>query len=319
MLARLCGAGLAALLLVPILALGGETISDRDHQFSLTLPDGFRQAPPELIPNDRMGKYLHVFVRGNLEDMQPDIMLFIEDKGRLVSQESLTDGKIPEGIQARQVVAYWQGFDIGALEVQTNVDGVNSLVLSTLIPLKPSAIQLSLVSTRERQADMHAMFPQILNGLKGETNWRKEIPVKGIKLSPWARVLYAVVFSALAVAFVFVAMYRILDAVTSSSKTFAQRAAHGSWMSALLGAFTPRIGFEGLKGIAERDIAIMGLGVVGVLITTSFALAGVGLYGMKKQGWRGILIPAVVGILLACGVIALYVMTFQQVAKRAAG
>jgi hypothetical protein len=100
------------------------------------------------------------------------------------------------------------------------------------------------------------------------------------------------------------------------AKPLAVQAAKGSWIAPLLALGVSMFGSKLIDGPAARDVA-------GVLILTVLSLCALGvvlgiaaLCGVKRYGARGIVVPAVIGLLLSGGFLYLNYAAFQDVGDR---
>lgn len=94
-------------------------------------------------------------------------------------------------------------------------------------------------------------------------------------------------------------------------KPLAVQAAKGSWVAPLLALGVSMFGSSMIKGPAARDVAgvlillILGLCALGVVLGIT------ALCGVKNHGSRGIVVPAVIGLLLSGGFLYLNYALFQ--------
>lgn len=155
------------LLLLPSSALG-ETIVDDANGFTLKLPEGFvanaelKKAAPNII---------HAFVLGDSSDDELDIMLIIERLRGTLGRERLSDKDFPPGFKGRRFSAKWQGMDVDAFSVPEELGDLKTVTYNVQIPLKKAAIQIKLFGAVDRDKELTALRTEILQGLKGESNW----------------------------------------------------------------------------------------------------------------------------------------------------
>lgn len=145
-----------------------ETINDTSLNFTLKLPPGFaaHQAFIDLTPD-----LAHAFVYGDPEDDQLDIVLFIRPMKGAIGRTPLDPSGLPPGSSVRLFSTRWGEFEVDAFEVPELIDGVEFITFNVQIPLRRRAIQVSLAGAADRRAELVAILPLVLNGLKGESNW----------------------------------------------------------------------------------------------------------------------------------------------------
>ena len=107
------------------------------------------------------------------------------------------------------------------------------------------------------------------------------------------------------------------------SQPFAIQAAKASWVAPLLAtalSFSVKTMLRGDTRIDPQTNQIVWIvvGVIVILIVASGLILGVAaLFGLKKHGWRGILIPSLVGIVLCSGYLYLLVSAVLLVRRLA--
>lgn len=69
----------------------------------------------------------------------------------------------------------WQSFDVQGFEVPETVNGIDAITFNVQIPLKPKAVQIKLFGPITRKEELRALLPQVLDGLKGHSNWLKSL------------------------------------------------------------------------------------------------------------------------------------------------
>lgn len=108
------------------------------------------------------------------------------------------------------------------------------------------------------------------------------------------------------------------------SPPFVFQAAKASWVAPLVASalgFGAKIALQGNTQLDPQTLRVAWLviGGLAVLIVTAGLVLGIAaLFGVKKHGWRGILIPSVIGILLCSGYLYLLASTVLLVRRLAA-
>lgn len=149
-------------------------VVDEVRGFTLVLPAGFEPIP-DLV--DTGHGIVHAFVLGDPSEEDVDMILFIEDLGGTIGRERLRPEDLPAGFQGRLRTMRWDGFDLDAFEVPEELDDMRTITYKVQVPLKHTAIQVSLLGAADRDAETWAMLGETLSGLSGESNWiRSALP-----------------------------------------------------------------------------------------------------------------------------------------------
>lgn len=157
----------------------GETVRDEARGFTLSLPDGFRpNAALSQVP-----KVTHGFVYGDPDDTEPDIMLVIEEMRGTIGRERIKASDLPPGFDGRHFVTRWQGFDVDAFEVREAAGDVRYLTFNVQVPLRKAAIQVKLFGPEDREPELRTLLRQVLEGLRGESNWTRSAAASAVTRS----------------------------------------------------------------------------------------------------------------------------------------
>ena len=180
----LCGARLRfAAPAVAFLALAAagraEQIQDANFRFSLTIPDGFERMP---TPPPEKPKWIYGFAKTVPDGAR--FAIVVEHMGGTIRRERLGPEDAPAGSDARLHTVRWQGFDIDAIEIPEEAGGVALATIKVQVPLKPEAIQVSVVGPRDRRDESLALVNQLLGGLHGESNWLGSVAPRKLANSP---------------------------------------------------------------------------------------------------------------------------------------
>ena len=104
---------------------------------------------------------------------------------------------------------------------------------------------------------------------------------------------------------------------------FAVQAAKASWIAPLLAIGLGIAGTTFASGDSRTDpetlrtIALILGGICAVIVVAGLVFGVTALFGIRKHGVKGILLPAIIGILLCCGWLYLAYSSIQ-VARQAA-
>jgi hypothetical protein len=188
--------------LVPVRAAGAaESINDPKLGFTLTLPDGFVPAAPEI--RQRNPKIAHAYTFGEPDENGVIITLMIEPMGGTIGRERLKPKDIPANIHGEiGAPVRWNGFDLDQFIVYERLREQQYLTYNVQVPLKPQAIQLKLVGPSSRNAELEQLMAQTLMQLDGQSNWLASTPAaSSVATSPnYGTILLVVAIAAIVIA-----------------------------------------------------------------------------------------------------------------------
>ena len=176
-------------------ARAAGTLEDPALGFTLAIPDGFRTCP-ELVR--AQPDVVHAFVRGDLQDAVPDILLMVEKMGGTIGRGRLEAAKMPPGFAGSLFTVEWHDFELDAFEVPEEVGGTEVVTYNVPVPLKRQAIQVKLFGPKERESELRSLLRQVLDGLQGESNWPRSAagPSAGVRSERYGTVLLVVAVGA---------------------------------------------------------------------------------------------------------------------------
>ena len=154
------------LLLLPSLASAAR-VEDANLGFTIEIPEGFEPDPAMLAANRY---FVHAFARDDAGGGLSTIIVIERMRGT-IGRERLDPAKLPQGFKGKLFTAKWNEFDVEALELPEELNGVPTVNYNAQVPLKREAIQLRVVGPRSKDKELRALLEQLLGGLKGETNW----------------------------------------------------------------------------------------------------------------------------------------------------
>jgi hypothetical protein len=149
-------------------ALGaGEAVSHPQLGFRLTVPDGFKPAPERI-----QGKVLYAYQREAAAGQPVGTFLLVSRLGGVLGREKITPQQIAAANPRVTVIDdKWKGFDVQVFRVPEEADGVQMLTFNAQVPLKPEAVQVTVIGEAAREAELRGVLRSALDGLDGETNW----------------------------------------------------------------------------------------------------------------------------------------------------
>jgi hypothetical protein len=173
--------GPAPVILIFALAAAGraEQISDANLRFSMTIPEGFErmaQRPPDK-PN-----WLYSFVKKESDGVW--FAIVVERMRGTIGRERLDPRDAPAGSHARLHTVRWQGFDIDAIEFPEETGGLSLVNIKAQVPVKPEAIQISVVGPRDRRDESLALVNRLLKGFRAESIWLDSVAPRNLANSP---------------------------------------------------------------------------------------------------------------------------------------
>lgn len=158
---------LCGLLLALASVASAARVEDPDLGFTLDIPEGF-EPDPAILGADR--DFVHAFAKDDPAGGFSTIIVIERMRGT-IGRERLDPAKLPPGFKGKLFTAKWNGFDVEATEVPEELNGVPTINYNAQVPLKREAIQLRVVGPQSKVKELRALLDQLLDGLKGETNW----------------------------------------------------------------------------------------------------------------------------------------------------
>lgn len=153
------------LLLTPIQA---ETIDDPVLGFTLELPPEYTERS-DIV--DSRPDIVYAFQYGEAAAGELPVFLMIKLLNGTISPGGLQDKDMPEEFKGKLFETKWQGFDVDGSEVPEALNGIDTITYNVSIPLKIRAIQVMLFGPADRTEELTTLLPEILDNLKGESNW----------------------------------------------------------------------------------------------------------------------------------------------------
>jgi hypothetical protein len=141
-------------------------VNDPDLKFSLVIPDGFvRDQQLAAARPD----FLYAFRKTEPQDV--GVVIIIERMRGTIGRERLNTSKRPAGFAGRVFAVRWRDFDIDAIEVPEEVNGIETVNFNVQVPLKPEAIQIRVVGRRDQKDQLLQLTNNLLASLQGDSNW----------------------------------------------------------------------------------------------------------------------------------------------------
>jgi hypothetical protein len=167
-------------------ALAGE-LTDENLGFSVTIPDDFA-AEAQLAA--AKPDFVHAFRKPEPQGL--GTVIIIERMRGTIGRGRIDRSKMPSGFRGRILTAQWQGFDLDAIEVLEEADGVEMVNYNVQVPLKGEAVQLRVLGRRDRKDELFALTGTLLASLRGESNWlRSGVPAAVSESPHYGKVILA--------------------------------------------------------------------------------------------------------------------------------
>jgi hypothetical protein len=154
-----------ALAATPLTA--GETVSDQQLGFRLTVPDGFVSAPDRV-----QGKVIYAFQHPPAGNQKVGTFIAVSRLGGVLGREKLD----PREASARGPgfalsSEKWKDFDIEVFRVPEQIGDLKLLTFNAQVPLKPEAIQIAVIGEAGQEEELRGALRSVLRTLDGQTNW----------------------------------------------------------------------------------------------------------------------------------------------------
>ncbi|HTU88848.1 MAG TPA: hypothetical protein VMF69_02015 [Gemmataceae bacterium] len=144
--------------------VAGETVSNRQLGFRLTVPDGFVE-DPEMV----QGKVVCAFQRAPTANQKMATFIVVTRLGGVLGREKLDPKEFaPLFPHVTIVTEKWREFDIEVFRVPEAFDLVT---FNAQVPLKPEAVQIGVTGEAARENELRGELRYVLGSLEGSTNW----------------------------------------------------------------------------------------------------------------------------------------------------
>jgi hypothetical protein len=157
---------IASLVLCRASVVSAEQVNDSNLKFSLSIPDEFVR-DPQLA--GAQPDFVYAFRKTEPQDI--GVVIIIERMRGTIRRERLDLSKAPPGFAGRVLTVRWHDFDLDALEVPEQVNGIETVNYNVQVPLKPEAIQIRVVGRRDRKDHLLQLTNGLLGSLQGDSNW----------------------------------------------------------------------------------------------------------------------------------------------------
>jgi hypothetical protein len=149
--------------------LTAKNIKNKELKFSLEVPKGFVDFPD----GKKFGQdAIYSYVKGDLTDQEPDIVIIIERMKGTVSQKLLGEKTIPKGADIGYELYDWGKFKLECFVIKEKFGDIISHTRNIQIPLKKEAIQLKVIGLASKDEELKNITKSILKSLNGISNWK---------------------------------------------------------------------------------------------------------------------------------------------------
>lgn len=144
--------------------VAGETVSNRQLGYRLSVPDGFVQ-DPEMV----QGKVVCAFQRSPTANQKMGTFILVTRLGGVLGREKLDRKEVAAlNPHITIITEKWKEFDIEVFRVPEAFD---LLTFTAQVPLKPEAVQISVTGEAARENELRSELRYVLGSLEGSTNW----------------------------------------------------------------------------------------------------------------------------------------------------
>ncbi len=160
---------LTLVLLVPSVAAAGETFTDKQFHFTMTVPGGFvRWNHPEPTPVT-----IHDFIRYPATADDNPIILRIERlEGTIPDGDHLKDLPGLEQMRGKTWTHPWRDIEVDIMEVEHGFGPWKASGFIAQMPLKREAVQIIITGPTAKRTELKALLYEIVEDFEGETNWK---------------------------------------------------------------------------------------------------------------------------------------------------
>jgi hypothetical protein len=153
-----------ALAAAPLFA--GETVANQALGFRLSVPDGFVQDPTKA-----QGDIVFAFMRPPGPSDKANSAVMVSRMRGVIGREKIDPKLLAKAPKVSLVPEKWKDFEIEVMRVPEEIGGVKVVTFNAQVPLKPEAIQISVVGEVARENELRSVLRTVLATLDGQTNW----------------------------------------------------------------------------------------------------------------------------------------------------
>ena len=145
-----------------------EVIRDDKLNFTLTLPEGFKDFPEA---KEAQG-LAYSFIQGT-PGTQDFTIVGVKPMGGIIGREALQKKDLPhfDGVTFDLRREKWKTFDIDVMVGTARQEDLGVFVTVAQVPLKKEAIQVTVAGPEARKTQVLAVLRTLLASLDGPSNW----------------------------------------------------------------------------------------------------------------------------------------------------
>ncbi len=139
--------------------------SNSELGFKATLPDGLQDA-------SKMMRVKSLVSLGKWNESKTSLLnvVSIQDLGGAIGREDLSKrNTLPANATIEKIP--WKSFQIDLFRILEGKNGVSVITFNAQVPLKPHAIQISVVGPAEQEAELRKQIQDIVASVDGPSNW----------------------------------------------------------------------------------------------------------------------------------------------------
>lgn len=160
----------ALIIVIACGALTAKDIKNDELHFSLEVPKGFVDFPQGKNFSQDV---IYSFVKGDISDQKPDIVIIIERMKGTISQKRLGKEAIPKGADIGYELYDWGNFKLECFVIKEKSGDIISHTRNIQIPLKKEAIQLKIIGLASKDEELKNITKSVLKSLNGVSSWRE--------------------------------------------------------------------------------------------------------------------------------------------------
>lgn len=147
--------------------IAGETVSNQQLGFRLTVPDGFVQDPGRV-----KGNVVCAFQRQPAAGQKMSTFILVTRLGGVLGRKKIDSKEVAtRKPQITITTEKWKEFEIEVFRVLERAGDLQLITFNAQVPLKPEAVQIAVIGEAAREIELQSTLRSVLGSLEGSTNW----------------------------------------------------------------------------------------------------------------------------------------------------
>jgi hypothetical protein len=144
-----------------------ETVANQALGFRLSVPDGFVQDPTKV-----QGDIVVAFMRPAGPGDKANSAVMVSRMRGVIGRDKIDPKMLAtKAPKVTVVTEKWKDFEIEVTRVPEEFGAVKVVTFNAQVPLKPEAIQISVVGETARENELRSVLRTVLATLDGQTTW----------------------------------------------------------------------------------------------------------------------------------------------------